>query len=197
MKSIRPIINIALLCLAVACAEEEPPRSVDELENSPFLLEAALVRCAQDRTNTKYDPECINAREAVSRLETRAREARHEDLEAQSVRKRRALRRTQEAAAEVRRRIAEADRQRQEAEYLGLFETVPDEETGATATTAVIDAIANEAAAEAVLPGNQPGAVLSPPDSQSEVEAGEQPEPVPDSIESIREELKERQNSSN
>jgi len=45
-------------------------------------------------------------------------------LEAQSERKRAALRRAQEAAEEARRRAEEAARLRREAEYLGQFEPV-------------------------------------------------------------------------
>lgn len=103
------------------CAKEPPPRSVLEFEESPILLEAAILRCAQDRSGTRYDAECVNAREAAAKLEARDEAARKADLEARSARKRRALRRTQEAAARARRRAAEERRAREEGDYLAQF----------------------------------------------------------------------------
>lgn len=111
--------------MLVGCAEEPPPRSVGEFMDNPILLEAALVRCTQNRAETRYDAECVNAREAVKLIEAKEEAARREELEAQSQRKREALRRTQQAAAEARRRAAEAQRQREEAEYLAQFGELP------------------------------------------------------------------------
>ena len=65
-----------------------------------------MVLCAQNRVESRYDAECVNARQAVSLVEAREERARREALEAQSALKREALRRTQEAAAEARRRSA-------------------------------------------------------------------------------------------
>ncbi len=192
MKALRLITIASLVCLVSACGKEPPPRSVSELVDSPFLLEAAMVRCAQDRTKTKYDPECINAREAANRLAADEREARHEDLEAQSERKRKALRRTQEAAAEARRRAAEAQQLREEAEYLGVFETIPDDGSGAPESTGVV-VDTQPTVGDAVLPGNQPGVALLPPDSQGDAEADDESVVAPTDLESIREELKGRQ----
>ena len=110
--------------LLVACGEPPPPVSVIEFMNNPRILEAAMVRCGQNRSVTKYEAECINARDAVNRLASAEQDERRQRLEAQSTRKRQALRRTQEAAAEARRRALEAQRQREEAEYLGLFDEV-------------------------------------------------------------------------
>lgn len=125
----RLVSAFAALLLA-ACGEPPPPVSVIEFMNSPRLLEAAMVRCGQNRAETKYEAECVNAREAVNRLASAEQQERRQKLEDQSARKRQALRRTQEAAAEARRRALEAQRLREEAEYLGLFEEVtPNPET--------------------------------------------------------------------
>ena len=187
------------LCLAsvVACTREPPPRSVDEFLNDPLLLEAALVRCTQNRSESRYLAECINAREAVKLIEAKEEAKRREQLEAQSQRKRDALRRTQRAAAEARRRVAEAERRRREEEYLAQFgELPPDSE------------------AEQLIEGNEPTAVI--PESIEEplddgsayaeplptegsnaptVEAAE-PEETPRDLESIREELRRRNEES-
>jgi len=80
--------------MVVGCSPEPPPRSVQEFVDNPILLEAAMVRCAQNRAETRYDAECVNARQAVSLVEAREERARREALEAQSARKREALRRT-------------------------------------------------------------------------------------------------------
>ncbi len=194
MKALRLTTIASFICLVSACGKEPPPRSVSELVDSPFLLEAAMVRCAQDRTKTKYDQECVNAREAANRLAADDREARQADLEAQSARKRKALRRTQEAAAEARRRAAEAQRLREEAEYLGVFETIPgDDSAAAESTGVVVDGQPTDG--DAVLSGNQPGVAIIPQDSQGEAEANVESTAAPTDIESIREELKNRQDS--
>ncbi len=57
--------------------------------------------------------------------EAKADSARRAELEAQSKRKRDALRATQRARDEARRRVAEAHRQREEAEYLAQFGVLP------------------------------------------------------------------------
>ncbi len=111
--------------LAGCGSSEPPPRTVTEFLDNPILLEAAMVRCQQDRSGKKYDQECINAREAVKRIQAKEEEVRRRELEERSEAKRRALRRTQEAQAEARRRAADAERRREEAEYLAQFGVLP------------------------------------------------------------------------
>jgi cell division septum initiation protein DivIVA len=67
---------------------------------------------SQNRSDYRYLEECINVRDAVNRLEVAAERTRREGLEAQSERKRQALRRTQEAAAEARRSAINNQRRR-------------------------------------------------------------------------------------
>ena len=126
-------ILIGLGALLNACAEPPPPRSVADFLENPIVLEAALVRCSQNRSATRYEAECVNAREANKLVAAREEAARRANFEAQSERKRQALRRTQEAAATARRRAAEAQRRREEAAYLAQFgELPPDPSTDAT-----------------------------------------------------------------
>ena len=113
------LIGVAILA---GCAEQEQPvRTVTEFVENPILLEAAMVRCSRDRAESRYDPECVNARQAVKVIESREEEIRRAELEARSEAKRRALRRTQEAQAEARRRAELAEQRRKEAEYLAQF----------------------------------------------------------------------------
>lgn len=125
MKLLRITIPAAAVMLLAACAEEKPPRSVSEFIDHPILLEAALVRCTRNRAESRYDAECVNAREAVMLTEAQKDSARRAELEAQSKRKRDALRETQRARTVARRRVAEARRQREEAEYLAQFGVLP------------------------------------------------------------------------
>jgi hypothetical protein len=145
MMTLRISLILCVFGALGACSEEQPPRSVNQFMENPNLLEATVVRCSQNRSETRYDPECVNAREAVSRMAAREEQAGRAALEEQSDRKRAALRRTQEAAAEARRRTAEANRRREEAEYLAQFGALPDED----------DANAVDAAT------NAPGVVIS------------------------------------
>jgi hypothetical protein len=128
------IINIHLALifsgfgLLAGCEEEPRPRSTAEFLENPIMLEAAMVRCSQDRKATRYDAECVNARQAVGQIEVKEEAARQADFDARSQSKRQALRRTQEAAAQSRQRAAEAERLRIEAEYLAQFGVAPPRE---------------------------------------------------------------------
>ncbi len=125
MRSLSHTILLAALLVAAGCSKEPPPRTVVEFMENELLLEAALVRCRQNRAETRYEAECVNAREAANLIAAREAEERRAELEAQSEEKREALRRNQEAAAEARRLAAEARQQREEAEYLSQFGELP------------------------------------------------------------------------
>ncbi len=117
-----------LICgigLLAGCTKEPPSRSVTEFIEDPILLEAAMVRCAQDRAGMRYESDCVNARAAVSRIQAEKEAADQADLDASFERKRQALRRTQAVVAETRRRAAEANRLREEAEYQAQFGELP------------------------------------------------------------------------
>ena len=145
--------------ILAGCAENAPPpRTVTEFVDNPILLEAAMVRCSRDRTETRYDAECINAREAVKLIQAKEEESRRAELEERSERKRKALRRTQQATAEARRRAEEAERLRKEAENRAQFGGLPP--------------IEGEAETETMSPeGNLPLAVV-PENTQDEEPAG-------------------------
>jgi hypothetical protein len=121
MIPLRPISLLLCAMLLAACAKEVPPRTVTEFQDDPLLLEAVLLRCTENRAESRYDAECVNAREAVKLIEAREVAARRAELEAMSERKRESLRRTQQAAAEARRRASEAARLRAEMEYQAQF----------------------------------------------------------------------------
>ena len=110
-----------LLAVVAGCGKEPPPRSMTEFLDNPMLLEAAIVRCAEDRAQSRYDAECVNARAAAARITATEEAERAADLEARSERKRQELRRAQEAAAEGRRRAEDAAKRAREAEYLAQF----------------------------------------------------------------------------
>ena len=189
MKTLRQNFCFSGLLLLAACAREQPPISVSEFMENPRLLEASMVRCGENRSEMKYEVECVNARDAVNRLEVRAKQAKREELEAQSERKRQALRRTQEAAAEARRRALAAQKRREEAEYLGVFDGVMPNGTG----LAEIPEITPDAGTGAE--GNMPGVEIAPPGPQAADTVGfaEADTGGARDLESIREELKRRQ----
>ena len=135
MKILHYIAMTASLLVLTACVEPPPPRSVSSFTENPNLLEAALVGCTQNRSESRYDAECVNAREAVRVMEAKDNAETRKELEAQSQRKRDALRRTQRAAAEARRRATEAQRRREEAEYLAQFGELPPDAVEVTQDT--------------------------------------------------------------
>ena len=211
------LITFGLIAvLLIGCSKEPPPRSVEEFIANPVVLEAAMVRCSRNRNETRYDAECVNAREAVDRLAAREEAERRAELEAQSERKREALRRTQRAAAEARRRAAEAARLREEAEYLAQFGEVPVDglsagdpsaagnvaggPNAANAPMAVIPEPADVADTASVVSGETPSRVTEMPlDGGSSPEVETTPDiettpqaPAPASLDAIRDELRRR-----
>jgi hypothetical protein len=173
--------------LLSACAKELPPRSVDEFVENPILLEATMVRCAENRSQKKYDAECVNARDAVNRISAMQEKEQRAELEARSEQKRQALRRTQEAAAEARRQAAEAQRLREEAAYLGQFGAPPPGGTAGDGSSTPADPSAAGSS------GNSPGVTVSPMPQSAPEEATST---TPSDLEAIREELKRRQDES-
>jgi hypothetical protein len=155
-------IHLALIFggfgLLAGCVEERPPRSTAEFIESPILLEAAIVRCSQDRKATRYDAECVNARQAIRQIEVKEEDARKAEFDARSQRKRKALRRTQEAAAQSRQRAAEAERLRIEAEYLAQFGVTPPREDQNPGSDANV--------------GNLPAAVVQESEQPAELSSG-------------------------
>ena len=151
------------ICAAVllaGCSEEPRPRSINEFLDNPIVLEAALVRCAENRNQSRYDAECMNARQANSIVEARDERVRSKQLEAESEAKRRALRETQEAAAEAQRLAEEEERRQREAEYLAQFGELPPAEeaavesdpSAANAPTAVLSGLEANEGSDAGMP---------------------------------------------
>ena len=156
MTKLYPAMLLCGFALVAACSEEPKPRTVQEFLDNPIILEAAAVRCGQNRSETRYDPECVNARQAISILEAKEERERAKEFEVQSERKRQALRQTQEAVAEARRRAEEAERLRREAEYLAQFGELPPSP--------------DEGPQDAESPGNMPVAVVPESEESSAVE---------------------------
>ena len=201
IKALRPIALTAALVFMAACSAPAPPRSVSTFLEHPNLLEAALVRCTKNRSESRYDTECLNAREAVKRIEAKDEATRRADLEVQSQRKRDALRRTQRAATEARRRTAENMARREGAAYLAQFGETPTAEESSVASNKPL-AIISEAVNNApMLPtgSNVPTIEVMPKEIDPDDAIIEdviiqqvvpQEEPVPD-LESVRENLQQ------
>jgi len=153
-----------------------------------------MIRCAQDRSKTRYDSECVNARQAVARIQAKEEAARAAALEASSESKRDALRRTQAAAAEARRRAAEGKRLREEAEYQAQFGVAPptDLESGESLpdgnvpVAVVPDAVDNVPASDSY--GDAQPAI----DGGNAPVVNSEPESPESDLESIRDELRRR-----
>jgi multidrug efflux pump subunit AcrA (membrane-fusion protein) len=197
--TLRVTFLIGGIALVAGCAEPPPPRSVQEFLDNPIVLEAALVRCSRNRSETRYEAECVNAREANKIVAAREEAERRAAFEAQSERKRQALRRAQEAAAEARRRAAEAEKQREEAAYLAQFGELPsadsepaEEPASGNVPMAVLPEPGDEAASAVDESYSEP--LFAPASDASNAPVAEAvPEPEPArNLDEIREELKRR-----
>jgi hypothetical protein len=126
------IVTGGLLLLS-ACDKEQPPTSVTSFMENPLLLEAAVVRCNADRDATRYEPECVNAREAALLTDAIESRARKQQLEEESERKLRDLRASRDAIDLARLRLQEEEQKRKEAEYLSQFQNPAADEAAAPA----------------------------------------------------------------
>ncbi len=199
MKRTRISLFLCAFALIAACSEEPRPRTVTEFLDNPLVLEAAVVRCSVNREESRYDAECVNARQANAVLEAKEERAKRAAFEAQSERKREALRRTQEAAAEARRRSAEQRRLRTEAEYLAQFGELPPsseaENAGEASSANVPTAVIPRSAETDQMQQN----FSEVTDSATATDGGNAPviEAEPESdLEAIREELRKRNEES-
>jgi hypothetical protein len=153
----------AALLFTYGCAEETPPHTVEDFLEDRILLQATMVRCGQERSAGRYDPNCVTAREAVDRIAAAEAKAKREALEAESERKREALRRAQDAADERRRLAEEAERQRRQAEEFGTFEPLAEDSGNLTDEAAAEGApYADEPADAGVIPEDEPDAAPQP-----------------------------------
>jgi membrane-bound lytic murein transglycosylase len=197
MMTLRVTILIVGIALVAGCAKPPPPRSVQEFLDNPIVLEAALVRCSRNRAESRYEAECVNAREANKIIAAREEAARRAEFEAQSERKRQALRRAQEAAAEARRRAAEAERRREEAAYLAQFGQLPSDDSEMTAesdTGNVPIAVIPEPVEESAntVEGGYSEPLSTSPSGASNAPAAQTEPETPRNLDEIREELKRR-----
>lgn len=180
--------------LLAGCGKEPAPRTVTEFVDNPMLLEAAVVRCAQDRAKTKYEAECVNARLAVARVQAREEAAAKAALDARSESKMKAIRRNAAAAAEARRRAQEAERAREEAEYLAQFGVSPSSDSE-TADSGTGDVSVEGNLPVAVVPEAEAAdAVAVDPDARPANDAGNAPvaELPSTDLDAVRDELRRR-----
>ena len=211
-KTILPMLLCSCLFVA-ACSEDRPARSVSEFMENPQFLEAAVVRCAQNRSESRYEAECIHARQAVSLIEAREERARRDRLEEESAAKRHALRRTQRAAAAARQQASDNARLREEAEYLAQFGIVPPpveepdlRQLEANSPGAVLPRPVQTNQAPAVVDAEERSVIFDEPvraynDSVPASDGGNAPvirsEPEPETdLNSVRDELRRRQEES-
>ena len=194
--SIRKLSGLAIIVIAAGCAEEPQPRSVSDFLDDEIGLEATLSRCNAQRSLTRNDPECKNAREANKRLATEREAELQRRFEAESQRKREAIRDRNEAIAAARRRAEEAERVRQEELYELQFQ-------GGAGNPAPTDG------AESLSPAAGSNGAGSTPDATAGSDVSEAPaadEPPPDAgsssdpetadLGSLREELERRNRES-
>lgn len=198
MKALFNIALTTVLMSLVACSEPTPPRSVSTFLENPYLLDAALVRCAGTRSSGQSDAECSNAREAVGIIEAKLEASRRVELEKQSQRKRDALRRTQRAVTKARRRVAESQRQREEAEYLAQFGQLPpsESETGEVMTGNAPVAVIPEAVSNGSTSSGYAEALPAVGSNAPIAEVAPEEEP-PTELETIRDELNRRNEEGN
>ncbi len=170
--------------LTAGCADDPPPRKVTDFLEDPIGLEATLARCNANRSTTRDDPECKNAREANNRLAAEEEKRRQAEFELESQRKRDAIRQRNEAAAAAARRAEEAARAREEALYEQQFDNVDPSTSPQTAPT-------NTPAAEPPAADNA-AQMPAVEDSGSAPAADENIAPPASDLEQLRQELNRR-----
>lgn len=166
-----PVAIMAIVTLGIfACGKEPEPRSVLDFLDDPIGLEGTLSRCNANRSLTRLEPECINAREAAKRIASVEEQERQRRLESQSNRKLEAARRRNEAR-DARLRRAEEEAERVEAlRYEQQFEDARNEASGVTDAPLATDA-GDPGQARAVEPAPAPEEIDNLPESGDQVPA--------------------------
>ena len=114
-KALLPVSQLMVVAavaagLLTAC-EGESPRSYSEYLEDPIAREATLLRCNASRDVSRGDAECINAKRAATALAAQHDAEKSRRLEAESERKRAALReRIAAQQASERRQLSEMKR---------------------------------------------------------------------------------------
>ncbi|MEL7537399.1 MAG: EexN family lipoprotein [Pseudomonadota bacterium] len=183
-KPIRYAIGVAFVTLVVGCAKEPQPRTVSDFLDDPIGLEATLARCNANRSRTRGEPECKNAREANKRLAADREAELQARFEAESQRKLEQIRARNEAAEAARRRAEEAARLREELAYEQQFQAGPDDDPSG-AVPAPSGEVVGAPAGDIAQPITE-----QPVDDADEPPAGNDPEAA--SLDELREELDRR-----
>ncbi len=149
----RLTLVLLLALVFMGCAEpEKPPPSIATMIEDPALLDTVLARCTAGDEEFRASRECKNARRAVDAVAAAETEEQETvDLEAQSERKRAALRRERERV----------DQQREITEERAEIEAAAKEAEELTGSADYADHLIAEEAV--VLPPTTPtGAVIEP-----------------------------------
>lgn len=100
---------VVLICLSVlACSKPPPATSVNEFIEDKALLDAAILRCSENRSVRKTEEVCTNARRAAGIIAAREEDEKRTQLEEESERQREALRQRREREQQ---RVAVAEEQ--------------------------------------------------------------------------------------
>lgn len=91
LPAIRPAA-LLMAAIGLAACEAEAPRSYSEYLEDPIAREATLLRCNSSRDASRGDAECINAKRAAAALAAHNDAEKRRRFEAESERKRAALR---------------------------------------------------------------------------------------------------------
>jgi hypothetical protein len=148
------LLICSVLILAGCIDNEPPPPSVATLIEDPTLLDSILERCTAGIDELRASQECVNARRAVDVIAAQEAEKTPEtDLEAESERKRAALRRQRER---VTQRV-------QQAEELLNERTAEKEAEELTGSAEYVDELAADEPVElppTMLPGSAVGSAI-------------------------------------
>ena len=149
--------------MLLGCAEpKEPPVSTASMIEDTALLDTVLAECTVGDEKIRASQNCKNARRAVDAVAAREEEEKQEvDLEAESERKRAALRRRQDTRDQQQQAVedlAEISAAEKEAEELTgsadyADELLPDEPEVLPPTTPMGAVMESEKTGEAPLPG--------------------------------------------
>lgn len=117
------LLSLSSIAILAACTDAPPPaRTVSEFIDDRIALQTVLTVCNADRSRSRSDVECRNAREAGKRISVIEETDNRRAFEAESQRKLDALRR-RNAELEERVRYAEDEAQRRAEElYNQQFE---------------------------------------------------------------------------
>ena len=191
----RLLLSLSCTVILAACTDvPPPPRSVSEFMDDRIALQTVLTVCNADRSRSRTDIECRNAREAGKRISVLEEAENRRAFETESKRKLEALRRRNAELEERVRRAEEEAQRRAEELYNQQFENPIEDPDAADRSGTEIEPAPTEYDSYSGAPDNGPegGDVAGEVPAETPNDGAVPADDTVSDLEAVRQELERR-----